>query len=218
MTVPHGEVVVMVGCRADFPGAIGVDAPVLGGVEEVSNCVRPVGAGRDGYLEGVREMCEYGTYLMWRWEMNDDPTVAPLCEVNAMELFGPAGGANPLSDGGGGAPGAALGAYPALEGEGGGGRRGCGEDPEETSPLGRCPAEHPELTGMQAVVVVGGAVPGWWGGESEELRDDVWWEPLTRLARPVPGQVPPGEEAAVLEGDQGSTLLPRVEEEGEGDI
>ena len=37
---------------------------------------------------------------------------------------------------------------------------------------------------MQAVVLVGRTFPG---GESEELRDDMWWEPLTWLARPVPG-------------------------------
>ena len=46
----------------------------------------------------------------------------------------------------------------------------------------------------------------------------MWWEPLTRLVRPVPGEVPPGEEASVLEGGQTATLRLRVEEEGEGDV
>ena len=48
-------------------------------------------------------MCKYRSYLVGRREVYDNPLVAPCCEVEAMELLGPAGGANPLSDGWGGA-------------------------------------------------------------------------------------------------------------------
>ena len=63
VTIPHGEVVVVVRGRAGFPGAVGVEAPVLALVEEGADGVRPVGAGGDGDLEGVREMCEYSLAL-----------------------------------------------------------------------------------------------------------------------------------------------------------
>ena len=39
--------------------------------------------------------------------------MAPRCEIEAMELLGPAGWADPLSYGGGGAPSALLDALPA---------------------------------------------------------------------------------------------------------
>ena len=42
VTIPHGEVMVMVWSRAGFPGAVGVDTPVLSGVDEGPDFVRPV--------------------------------------------------------------------------------------------------------------------------------------------------------------------------------
>ena len=61
---------------------------------------------------------------------------------------------------------------------------------------------------MQAVMLVSGTVP--WGvcGESEELRDDMGGEPLSWLSPLMPGEVPPGEEIAVLKGGQTAALWP----------
>ena len=77
-------------------------------------CVRPVCAVGDRDLICVHKMGEYA-YLMRCWEMDDDPTVAPRCEIRARELFDPVCWSDPLSNGGCGAPGKLLDAHPSLQ-------------------------------------------------------------------------------------------------------
>ena len=166
----------------------------------------PVCAGGGSDLIGVHKMCADSTYLMRRWEMYDDPTVAPRCKIEAMRTRCP--------------------------------MVGVGRQVRCSMPIQRCRV-------MEGVVGVGAmriryrpplseAVPrsiqnwpacrqwcsseGHCGGEGEELRDDTCGEPLARSARPVPGKGPPVEETSILEGDKGSTLWPRVEKEGAGDV
>ena len=69
-------------------------------------------------------MCDYSTYLVGRWEMDNNPMVASRGKGVAVQLLGPADWVDPLADCWGRAPGTVLGAHPALDGDGGGGWTG----------------------------------------------------------------------------------------------